>query len=103
MAPRRSLSRQWRTARATVPGLPALLLLTAANLVYFAWSQHGAAAQRALVPVEISPTSIVTLTSDEGQRLQAQASAASPTRPKAASAMLLEYEDAPPKVIAPDR
>ena len=103
MATLRSLSRQWRSARAKVPRLPALLLLTLLNLSYFAWSYRADQAQGALVPQEINPSSIVTLTAEEGLRLQSQGASASAKRAKAAPSMLLEYEDAPPKAIAPDR
>ena len=103
MALPRSLTRPWRNARAAVPRLPVLLLLTALNLAYFAWSQQSAATQQALVPAEINPQSVVTLTPEEGQRLQSQAAAGSAKRAKAAPAMVLEYEDAAPKVLSPDR
>jgi len=103
MPPRRSLSRQWRTARAAVPRLPTLLVLAAVNLGYFAWSYQGAVAQGAMQPVEIHPEAIVTIAPEEVQRLQAQAAAMPATRSKTAAAMLLEYEDAPPKELAPDR
>ena len=103
MAPIRSLSRHWRTACTQVPRLPALLLLTVLNLGYFAWSHQGAVARHALVPSEISPASIVTMTRQEGQRPQSQSAGVSAKRSKTPSTMLLEYEDAPARAIAPDR
>ena len=99
----RSLSRPWRNARARVPGLPALLVLTVLNLAYFAWSQQSAATQRALVPVEMNAASIVTLTPDPQPRVQAPSAGVTAKRSKTVPALVLEYEDAPPKVIAPDR
>ena len=103
MSPRRSLSRQWRTARAAVPRLPAWLVLIALNMCYFAWSYQLALVHRSSLPLEINPASIVALTPEEGRSLQLQAEAALAKRAKSASPMLLEYEDAPPKVVAPDR
>ena len=103
MAFSRALSRRWRNARAAVPRLPALLLLMALNLLYFAWSQYGAATQQASVPTQINPAAVRTLAPEEVERLQAKTVPAATTRSKTAPAMVLEYEDAPPKVVAPDR
>ncbi|MFM6992708.1 MAG: hypothetical protein ACKOWD_15845 [Rhodoferax sp.] len=103
MSVTRSLSRQWRSARARVPGLAALLALSVLNLVYFAWSQQSAAAQRELAPSEVRPASIVTVSPDAVKRLQSQSAGVSSKRSKTGPALVLEYEDAPPKVIAPDR
>ena len=99
----RSLSRQWRSARTSVPGLPALLALTVLNLAYFAWSQHSAEVQHALAPVEMNAASIVTMTPDSAPRVQSQPTGVSAKRSNTVPAVVLEYEDAPPKVIAPDR
>jgi hypothetical protein len=99
----RSLSPPWRSARARLPGLPAILALTVLNVVYFAWSQQSAAAQRALVPVEVNAASMVTMSPDPEPRVQAPSAGVSAKRSKTVPALLMEYEDAPPKVIAPDR
>jgi len=103
MAFPRSLSRPWRNARAAVPRLPALLVLMALNLGYFAWSQQGAATQQALLPAQIKPAAIRTLAPEEVERLQAEPAAVPAARSKTAPIMVLEYEDAPPKAVAPDR
>jgi hypothetical protein len=103
MAFSRSLSRRWRNAQAAVPRLPALLVLMALNLGYFAWSQQGAATQQALLPTQINPAAVRTLAPEEVERLQAQPAAVSASRPKTTPALVQEYEDAPPKVVAPDR
>ncbi len=103
MAFPRSWTRPWRNARAAVPRLPALLVLAVLNLGYFAWSQHGAAMQQALVPGEIKPASILTLSPEEVQRLPAKPATVPAARSKSAPALVLEYEGAPPKVVTPDR
>jgi hypothetical protein len=97
------LLRRWHAARADRPWLPGALVLLALNLGYFAWSQGAAAPAGERPPADVSASSVVLLTPEEGQRRQLQAQAAARIKSAPVPDMLVEYEAAPAKEIPPDR
>lgn len=97
------LTRRWQAERAARPWLPAALLLLAMNVAYFVWSRGAAASEGERPLSEVNAASIVLLTPEEGQRRQAEAQLAARAKVLPTPDMLVEYEAAPAKEIAPDR